>query len=338
MSVNFLHNFQQEDIKRTKDDWIVTISAAKLELNLLTTISNALTTIDPALCIINQSTAVNERNWKNHATLPAAEQLSRVTTVQWQIRANQPLTANSLHESVNNSLDANTLKSVDVNVMPLTTMIRPHKLALFDMDSTLIEQEVIVELAKYAGIGEQVNQITETAMRGEIDFVESFTRRVALLEGLSSSILDEIIKKHITFSLGAKRLVQALKHNGYHVVLVSGGFNYFAEYVKQQLGIDEIYANDLDIINGKVTGKVMSPIVDGNRKAQILTEVTNRLGLDLSQTVAVGDGANDLPMLGLADIGIAYHAKPIVSAQADYTINVTGLDGIIALLGLDNTL
>lgn len=171
-------------------------------------------------------------------------------------------------------------------------------------------------------------------MRGEIDFVESFTRRVALLKGLSSEALEDIVNHHITFSVGAKRLVSALKANGYHVVLVSGGFNYFAEHVKNTLGIDEVYANDLDIIDGKVTGKVTSPIVDGQRKADILQSVASRLGIGLNQTVAVGDGANDLPMLGLADIGATYRAKPIVRAQADYAVNVAGLDGVMAILGL----
>ena len=231
---------------------------------------------------------------------------------------------------------ANNLYHVDINVMPLATLVRPHKLALFDMDSTLIEQEVIVELAKKAGIGEQVDTITESAMRGEIDFAESFTRRVALLKGLSSEVLEDIIANHITFSPGAKRLISALKNHGYYVVLVSGGFNYFAEYVKNSLGMDESYANDLDIVDNLVTGEITSAIVDGKRKAEILQAVAQRLDIKLSETVAVGDGANDLPMLGLADIGIAYRAKPIVRDQADYAVTVAGLDGVMTVLGLSD--
>jgi len=200
----------------------------------------------------------------------------------------------------------------------------------------LIEQEVIVELAKKAGIGEQVDTITESAMRGEIDFAESFTRRVALLKGLSSEVLEDIIANHITFSPGAKRLISTLKNHGYYVVLVSGGFNYFAEYVKNSLGMDESYANDLDIVDNLVTGEITSAIVDGKRKAEILQAVAQRLGIKLSETVAVGDGANDLPMLGLADIGIAYRAKPIVRDQADYAVTVAGLDGVMTVLGLSD--
>lgn len=171
-------------------------------------------------------------------------------------------------------------------------------------------------------------------MRGEIDFAESFTRRVALLKGLSSEVLEDIIVNHITFSPGAKRLISALKNHGYYVVLVSGGFNYFAEYVKNSLGMDESYANDLDIVDNLVTGEITSEIVDGKRKAEILQAVAQRLGIKLSETVAVGDGANDLPMLGLADIGIAYRAKPIVRDQADYAVTVAGLDGVMTVLGL----
>lgn len=193
-----------------------------------------------------------------------------------------------------------------------------------------------MELAKKAGIGEQVDIITESAMRGEIDFDESFVRRVALLKGLDVAVLDEIIAQNLSFSLGAKRLISRLRRAGYHVVLVSGGFTYFANYVKNYLGIDEVFANELDIQNGKITGNITTPIVNGAKKAEILQQTATRLGIDLSQTVAVGDGANDVPMLQLADIGIAYRAKPIVQQQADFAINVTGLDGVLAVLGLSD--
>jgi phosphoserine phosphatase len=200
------------------------------------------------------------------------------------------------------------------------------------MDSTLIEQEVIVELAKTAGIGEEVEAITEAAMRGEIDFDESFAQRVALLKGTSTDVLDDICSR-LTLSTGARTTISALKALGYHTVLVSGGFTYFARYIAEQLGIDEVHANALDIEEGEVTGHVQWPIVNGAKKAAIVEHTAERLGIEMSQVVCVGDGANDLPMMALADLGVAYHAKPIVQARADAAINVTGLEGTLYALG-----
>lgn len=329
MTTNFLYQLNQH----FPHSYAITLSAAKFELGLLSQISRTLASLHPAIRLLHQDTLVNELDWQANDTLAQAEQTSPVTTIRWIVTLESDTDINDLPHRVK-QIAANNLYHVDVNVMPLATLVRPHKLALFDMDSTLIEQEVIVELAKKAGIGEQVDTITESAMRGEIDFAESFTRRVALLKGLSSEVLEDIIANHITFSPGAKRLISALKNHGYYVVLVSGGFNYFAEYVKSSLGMDESYANDLDIVDNLVTGEITSAIVDGKRKAEILQAVAQRLDIKLSETVAVGDGANDLPMLGLADIGIAYRAKPIVRDQADYAVTVAGLDGVMTVLGL----
>ena len=329
MTTNFLYQLNQH----YPHSYAITLSAAKFELGLLSQISRTLASLHPAIRLLHQDTLVNELDWQANDTLAQAEQTSPVTTIRWIVTLESDTDINDLPHRVK-QIAANNLYHVDVNVMPLATLVRPHKLALFDMDSTLIEQEVIVELAKKAGIGEQVDTITESAMRGEIDFAESFSRRVALLKGLSSEVLEDIIANHITFSPGAKRLISALKSHGYYVVLVSGGFNYFAEYVKNSLGMDESYANDLDIVDNLVTGEITSAIVDGKRKAEILQAVAQRLDIKLSETVAVGDGANDLPMLGLADIGIAYRAKPIVRDQADYAVTVAGLDGVMTVLGL----
>ena len=329
MTTNFLYQLNQH----FPHSYAITLSAAKFELGLLSQISRTLASLHPAIRLLHQDTLVNELDWQANDTLAQAEQTRPVTTIRWIVTLESDTDINDLPHRVK-QIAANNLYHVDVNVMPLATLVRPHKLALFDMDSTLIEQEVIVELAKKAGIGEQVDTITESAMRGEIDFAESFSRRVALLKGLSSEVLEDIIANHITFSPGAKRLISALKNHGYYVVLVSGGFNYFAEYVKNSLGMDESYANDLDIVDNLVTGEITSAIVDGKRKAEILQAVAQRLGIKLSETVAVGDGANDLPMLGLADIGIAYRAKPIVRDQADYAVTVAGLDGVMTVLGL----
>lgn len=331
MTTNFLYQLNQH----FPHSYAITLSAAKFELGLLSQISQTLASLHPAIRLLHQDTLVTELDWQANDTLAQAEQISPVTTIRWIVTLESDSDIQDLPHRVK-QIAANNLYHVDINVMPLATLVRPHKLALFDMDSTLIEQEVIVELAKKAGIGEQVDTITESAMRGEIDFAESFTRRVALLKGLSSEVLEDIIANHITFSPGAKRLISALKNHGYYVVLVSGGFNYFAEYVKNSLGMDESYANDLDIVDNLVTGEITSAIVDGKRKAEILQAVAQRLGIKLSETVAVGDGANDLPMLGLADIGIAYRAKPIVRDQADYAVTVAGLDGVMTVLGLSD--
>ncbi|MBO1531245.1 phosphoserine phosphatase SerB [Psychrobacter sp. F1192] len=223
-------------------------------------------------------------------------------------------------------------KLVDCHILSVGHMLRTHKLACFDMDSTLIEQEVIVELAKTAGIGEQVEAITESAMRGEIDFDESFAQRVALLEGIPTSVLDDICTR-LTLSTGARTIISALKTLGYHTVLVSGGFTYFANYIADQLGIDEVHANHLDIDEGEVTGHIQLPIVNGEKKAAIAAHAAERMGIEMSQVVCVGDGANDLPMMAIADLGVAYHAKPIVEARADAAVNVTGLEGVLYALG-----
>ena len=224
------------------------------------------------------------------------------------------------------------LDVVDCHILSVGHMLRTHKLACFDMDSTLIEQEVIVELAKTAGIGQQVAAITEAAMRGEMDFDESFAQRVALLKGISTDVLDDICTR-LTLSTGARTTISALKALGYHTVLVSGGFTYFARYIAEQLGIDEVHANALDIEDGEVTGHVQLPIINGAKKAAIAEHTAERLGIDMSQVVCVGDGANDLPMMALADLGVAFNAKPIVQARADAAVNVTGLEGVLYALG-----
>ena len=236
------------------------------------------------------------------------------------------------YKNSQSAISSEHLDVVDCHILSLGHMLRTHKLACFDMDSTLIEQEVIVELAKTAGIGEQVEAITEAAMRGEVDFDESFAQRVALLKGIPTSVLDDICSR-LSLSTGARTTISALKALGYHTVLVSGGFTYFARYIAEQLGIDEVHANALDIEDGEVTGHVQLPIINGAKKAAIAEHTAERLGIDMSQVVCVGDGANDLPMMALADLGVAFNAKPIVQARADAAVNVTGLEGVLYALG-----
>lgn len=212
---------------------------------------------------------------------------------------------------------------------------RNRRLVAFDMDSTLIEAEVIDELARHAGVGAEVAAITESAMRGELDFAQSFRRRVALLEGLDEAVLEEVAAG-LRLTEGAERLLHVLRRLGLRTAIISGGFGYFARKVQQRLGIDVIYANELDIEDGRVTGRVREPIVDGARKATLLREIAAREGISLEQVIAVGDGANDLPMLSIAGLGIAFRAKPVVKASARHSITTLGLDGILYLLGISD--
>ena len=209
---------------------------------------------------------------------------------------------------------------------------RNRRLVCFDMDSTLIQTEVIDELAELAGVGQEVRTITESAMNGEIDFSESFKKRMALLEGLSEDVLHNVAV-NLPITKGAHRLMKALKYYGYKTAILSGGFSYFGDYLQKELGIDYVYANQLEIKNGKLTGKYLGEIVDGKKKAEYLKAIAEKEGIHINQTIAVGDGANDLPMLNLAGLGIAFHAKPKVKENASTSISSLGLDGILYLLG-----
>lgn len=213
---------------------------------------------------------------------------------------------------------------------------RMRRLICFDMDSTLIQTECIDELAERAGVGEQVRTITERAMRGEIDFKESFTERVALLKGLDVSVMKEIAE-NLPITEGVERLMFVLKHYGYKIAILSGGFTYFGEYLKQRFGIDYVYANELEVENGKLTGRYLGEIVDGKRKAELLRLLAQVEKVDIAQTIAVGDGANDLPMLSTAGLGIAFHAKPKVVENAEQSINTIGLDGVLYFLGFKDS-
>jgi phosphoserine phosphatase len=222
--------------------------------------------------------------------------------------------------------------NVDIAFQQDTIFRRNRRLAVFDMDSTLIEAEVIDELAKAAGVGEQVAEITERAMRGELDFRASFKERLALLKGLSEEVLEGI-GAGLRLTEGAETLFAELKRLGYKTAILSGGFTYFARQLQERLGIDYVFANELEIVDGKVTGVAVEPIVDAQRKADLLRQLTEQEGLRLEQTIAVGDGANDLPMLAIAGLGVAFRAKPLVKQSAKQAISTLGLDGILYLLG-----
>jgi phosphoserine phosphatase len=210
---------------------------------------------------------------------------------------------------------------------------RNRRLFAFDMDSTLIAAEVIDQLAQLAGVGEQVGAITEAAMRGEIEFQESFRRRVALLRGLPETRVRELVDR-IPLADGAERLIRTLKTLGYKTAILSGGFTFFACHLQERFGIDYVHANQLEFADGKVTGVVTSPIVDGPRKAELLQQIAAQEKISLEQVIAVGDGANDLPMLKLAGMGIAFRAKPLVRQKAGHSLTHLGLDGLLYLIGV----
>lgn len=222
---------------------------------------------------------------------------------------------------------------IDISFQHDSIWRRNRRLVAFDMDSTLIQGEVIDELAREAGVGEQVAAITEAAMRGELDFQASFRRRVGLLKGLPETALDTVLRR-IPLTDGAERLAGTLRRLGYKTAILSGGFTFFGRVLQERLGIDHLHANELEIRDGRVTGEVTGEIVDGARKAALLRQLAAEQNLSLEQVIAVGDGANDLPMLRLAGLGIAFRAKPLVRASARQSLSTLGLDGILYLIGV----
>lgn len=225
---------------------------------------------------------------------------------------------------------------VDISFQKDDVYRRSRRLICFDMDSTLIQTETIDELADRAGVGEQIRAITESAMRGEMDFRESFKQRIALLKGLDVSVFDEIIA-HAPITDGLERLMTVLKRIGYKTAILSGGFNFYGNYLKQRFGFDYVYANELEVKDGKLTGNYVGEMVDGRRKAELLKLICQVENINPEQAVAVGDGANDLPMLSAAGLGIAFHAKPKVKANASQSLSTIGIDGILYFLGLKDS-
>ena len=253
--------------------------------------------------------------------------------IEFSVRGT-PRDKNKLHEEL---MRLSSELEMDCSYQKDDMYRRMRRLICFDMDSTLIQTECIDELAERAGVGAEVRAITESAMRGEIDFKESFTRRVALLKGLDISVMQDIAE-HLPMTEGVERLMMVLKRYGYKIALLSGGFTFFGEYLQRKLGIDYVYANELEVgEDGRLTGRYVGDIVDGHRKAELLRLIAQVEKVDLEQTIAVGDGANDLPMLSLAGLGIAFHAKPRVVANARQSINTIGIDGVLYFLGFKDS-
>lgn len=260
------------------------------------------------------------------------EARAQKSCIELSVRGNP---ANSV-EMQSDLLQLSTEIGIDISLQKDNMFRRTRRLVCFDMDSTLITTEVIDELAERAGVGEQVREITEQAMRGEIDFNESFKRRVAMLEGLDESVMKEIAQ-NLPITEGLDRLMAVLKRTGFKTAILSGGFTYFGKYLQRRYGFDYVHANDLEIEDGKLTGRHIGEIVDGKRKAELLNVIAQVEKIDIAQVVAVGDGANDLPMLSTAGLGIAFHAKPRVKANASQSISTIGIDGILYFLGLKDS-
>ncbi|QRX64328.1 phosphoserine phosphatase SerB [Dysgonomonadaceae bacterium zrk40] len=261
------------------------------------------------------------------------EQRAPKSCVELSVRG----TPNDRQRMQQSFLELSSDLNFDISFQEESMFRRMRRLICFDMDSTLIQTEVIDELAMRAGVGDQVKAITESAMQGEIDFEESFRQRVQLLKGLDVSVMREIAEQ-LPITEGLSRLMRVLQKVGFKTAILSGGFTYFGNYLKEKYGFDYMYANELEVENGKLTGNYLGDVVDGKRKAELLRLIAQVEKIDLRQTVAVGDGANDLPMLGIAGLGIAFHAKPKVKQNADQSLSTVGIDGILYFLGYKDSM
>ena len=302
-----------------KDRYIVTILGEKLSAYQISEITKAISDKNLNIDAIKRLTG--------RLSLVKTEEYLRAS-IEISIRGKLENKAELTEQFLQISHDLN----VDIAFQEDNIYRRNRRLVCFDMDSTLIQAEVIDKLAELAGVGDEVKAITEAAMQGEIDFNESFEKRMKLLKGLSEDVLHEVAV-NLPITKGARRLIDTLKSNGLKTAILSGGFTYFGHYLQQELGIDYVYANQLEIKDGILTGNYLGEIVNGEKKAEYLKEIARKEGIDINQTIAIGDGANDLAMLNLAGLGIAFHAKPKVKDNAQNSISSIGLDGVLYLLG-----
>lgn len=307
-----------------KNRWIITILGRRLTARHIALVSRVIADQNLNIDGIQRLTG--------RQPLDEPEKALQKSCVEFSVRGT-PTDYDTLQKQL---MQITSKEDVDISLQEDTMYRRCRRLVCFDMDSTLIGTEVIDELAERAGVGQRVREITERAMRGEIDFRESFTERVALLKGLDESVMREIAE-NLPITEGVDRMMTVLKRTGYKTAILSGGFTYFGNYLKQRFGFDYVYANDLEIVDGKLTGNYLGEIVDGRRKAELLRLIAQVENVNIKQTIAVGDGANDLPMLSAAGLGIAFHAKPKVKANAGQSLSTIGLDGLLYFLGFKDS-
>lgn len=310
--------------RQGKNRWIITILGRQITARHIALVSAEIAAQELNIDGIRRLTG--------RMPLEADRQPRSKSCVEFSVRGN-PLDVNAMRTKF---MQIASQEEFDISLQEDNVYRRCRRLICFDMDSTLIETEVIDELADRAGVGEQVRAITESAMRGEIDFCESFRQRVALLKGLDESVMRDIAEK-LPITEGVERMMQVLKRTGYKTAILSGGFTYFGNYLRQRFGFDYVYANELEVVDGKLTGRYVGDIVDGKRKAELLRIIAQVENINIAQTIAVGDGANDLPMLATAGLGIAFHAKPKVKQTASQSISTIGLDGVLYFLGFKDS-
>lgn len=315
-----LDDYEQWVLKQGSPRYIVTVLARELTAEHLHLVSQIIASQDLNILEMNRLSGRH--------SLRKPEKHPR-SCLQIEVRG----TPKNLTELKNQFLQLSATHPIDLSFQQDNLFRRHRNLVVFDMDSTLIQAEVIDELAKYKGVFDQVSAITESAMRGELDFKQSLTQRLALLKDLDAQVLPEIAGQ-LKLTQGCERLIGTLKKMGFKTAIISGGFTFFGHYLSQKLGIDEVHANELEIKQGKLTGRVVGSIMDALQKEKTLRSLAQKYQLSMDQTIAIGDGANDIPMIAAAGLGVAFHAKPKVRAGANHSISAMGLDAILYLMGI----
>ncbi len=318
------YDYEQWVKRQGKNRWIVTILGRRLSARQIASVTNIIAAQKLNIDSIQRLTG--------RAPLDEDVESKARACVEFSVRGNPT----DLQQMQSEFMRLSATEDFDISLQEDTMYRRCRRLVCFDMDSTLIETEVIDELAVRAGVGDKVKEITARAMRGEIDFDESFRERVALLQGLDESVMRDIAEK-LPVTEGVERMMCVLKRAGFKTAILSGGFTYFGNYLKNKFGFDYVYANELEIQDGRLTGRYLGEIINGRRKAELLRLLAQVENINIAQTIAGGDGANDLPMLTTAGLGIAFHAKPKVKATAGQSISTIGLDGVLYFIGFKDS-